>query len=92
MSSDAAPEPAPPPVPARVAPALAEAEAALREGDFGAARRLLLRLRAEAQGDTERAAVGVVLDRLRPDWLAAVLFVGGIVFFVVLVAMTARRY
>jgi hypothetical protein len=69
-------------------PEIAAARQALRIGDFGAARRTLLRLRAAAPKEETRRAADELLERLRPDPAAIVLLVLCLVGFVVVILVT----
>jgi hypothetical protein len=84
----AAPEPASP-APSPAAPSLIDqAEAAHRAGRFAEVRALLKQLRAQAPRltDAERQRVDALVARLRPDPLAAILLVGCLLLFALVIA------
>jgi len=66
---------------------LQDAQKALRSGDFGGARRTLLRLRPEVKSDEDRQAAEDLLWRFRPDPAAFVLLGVSLVLFVLVVAL-----
>ncbi|MCS6912245.1 MAG: hypothetical protein RMK29_16525 [Myxococcales bacterium] len=67
---------------------LESAAHALRAGDFGGARRMLLRLRREARSAEERSAIDAELARLQPDPLALVLLGSALLIFAGIVMLT----